>query len=121
MAQDDDDDETSNGIPKHLTWKSLEGQDEKALNLSLQRPKMQWAGHVVLMSCVRQPEQLLYDQLYVGKRPQYKPWKRYKDCLKSNHVNIKIDPDNWEKLALRRIEWRIHVDNGCTSFAREMY
>ena len=35
------------------------------------------------------------------------------------NMNITIYPDYWEKLALRRTEWRIHEDYVCTSFERE--
>ena len=64
-------------------------------------------------------KQLLYGQLYAGKHLQHKHWKRCKDCLKSTFVNIKINPQNWEKLILKRTEWRIHVVDCCTSFEKE--
>ena len=35
---------------------------------------------------------------------------------KKQFRNIKIDPDDWEKLVLRWTKLRIHVDNGCISF-----
>ena len=67
------------------------------------------------MSDYKLLKQLLYSKLHDGKHSQHKPWKRYKDCLKSNLVNITIDSGNWEILLLRRFEWRIHVDDGCIS------
>ena len=65
---------------------------------------MRWAGHVVRTGDARLPKQLFYGQLRDGKRPQHKPRKRYKDCLKNNLVKIKINPDNWEWLALKRTD-----------------
>ena len=50
---------------------------------------------------------------------QHKLWKGYKDCLKSNRLNIKTDIDSWKKLALGRSELRIHVDDGYNSFEKE--
>ena len=66
------------------------------------------------------PKQHIYDQLDAGKYQHDKPWKCYKDGLKCNLVSIRKGPDdNWENLALGRIEWRILVDDDCTSFQRE--
>ena len=63
--------------------------------------------------------QFLYGQQHAGNCPQNKIWRRYKDCQKSNLVNIKIHPDNKKKLVLMRTDWRIYVDNDCTSFERD--
>ena len=52
---------------------------------------MCWAGHVARMRDERLPKQLFYDELTRGKRPQYKPRKRFKDVLKSNLIGLEID------------------------------
>ena len=74
---------------------------------------MQCTGYVACMSDDRWPKQLFYNQLHANKCLRHKSWKRYNDNLKKMRVNIKVDIDNWEKLALRRTDKRIHVGGGC--------
>ena len=81
-----------------------------------------WAGHVGHMSDDRLLKQLFEGQLHAGKCLKNKPWKSIKiekKKKKRSLVNIKIDPGNWEKLALKKSEWRIYMDDSCTSFERE--
>ena len=53
----------------------------------------------------RLPKVLLYGQLANAKRPPGRPLLRFKDKLKANIASMKI-PNLWEKLALKRTEWR---------------
>ena len=41
-------------------------------------------------------KQLFYGELMTGKRPQHKPKKRFKDCIKNNLKAFKIPVENWE-------------------------
>ena len=55
------------------------------------RNQMRWVGHVRRMDDDRLPKKLLYGELVLGKRPQHRPKKRFKDNVKSNLKNLKID------------------------------
>ena len=56
--------------------------------------QLRWAAHLVNMENTRIPKQLFYGELVNGKRPQHKPKKRYKDCLKYNFKELDIDYNN---------------------------
>lgn len=64
----------------------------------------------------RLPKQLFYGEFSIGKRPQSRPKKRFKDCVKSNLKATKIDIDNWEINAVDRVTWRFFIKSGCDSF-----
>ena len=76
---------------------------------------MRWAGHLVRMEDTRLPKQLFYGELVNGKRPRWKPRKRFKDCLKFNLKELSIDDEVWEETALNRGDWRKAVKDGCKS------
>ena len=77
--------------------------------------QMRWAGHLVRMEDTRLPKQLFYGELVNGKRPRWKPRKRFKDCLKFNLKELSIDDEVWEETALNRGDWRKAVKDGCKS------
>ena len=52
---------------------------------------------------------LLYGQLTSGCRPVGRPALRYKNVCKRDLKLTEIDPDNWEKLADDRDDWRLPV------------
>ena len=64
----------------------------------------------------RLPKQLFYGELSIGKRPQHKPRKRYKDCIKNNIKKLAFDINNWEELALDRAGWRGQIRDSCQLF-----
>ena len=71
---------------------------EKANTISIEahihRHRLRWVGHVIRLDDDRIPKQLLYGELSVGSRPQHKPKKRFKDCVKDSLALCKIDdPD----------------------------
>ena len=78
--------------------------------------QMRWVGHVVRMEDFRIPKQLFYGQLKEGKRPSHKPRKRYKDNIKCNLKQMKIDERTWEDVAHIRPAWRESVKAGCSYF-----
>ena len=77
--------------------------------------QMRWAGHVVRMGNGRFSKQLFCCKLTRGKRPQHKPTKRFKDVLKSNLKELKIDVDDWEALTKNRASWRKLIRERCSS------
>ena len=64
---------------------------------------MRCAGHIVRMGDGRLPKQLFYVEPTRGKKPQHKPWKRFKDVLKSNLKELEIDVDSWETKTAKKI------------------
>ena len=54
----------------------------------------------------RLPKQLFYGDLTGGKRGTGRPKLRYKDSLKANLKDSKIDVATWEKQAVDRTKWR---------------
>jgi hypothetical protein len=54
-----------------------------------------------------------------SKRPQSKPRKRYKDCLKETLKKTNIDIENWENCATDKTKWRSTVYNGIKAFEAE--
>ncbi|XP_044163874.1 PR domain zinc finger protein 5-like [Acropora millepora] len=81
--------------------------------------QLRWAGHVVRMEDERVPKQLLNSELMTGKRPQHKPKKRFKDCIKNNLKAFKIPVENWETLAKSRSEWRQLLKRGAEVSEKE--
>jgi hypothetical protein len=81
--------------------------------------QMRWAGHVVRMQEDRLPKQLFYGELVNGKRPQQKPRKRFKDCVKMNLKDLGINVVDWEKTAQNRAGWRHSVKEGCNTFEKQ--
>ena len=81
--------------------------------------QLRWAGHVVRMEDERIPKQLFYGELMTGKRPQHKPKKRFKDCIKNNLKAFKIPVENWETLAKSRTEWRQLLKRGAEVSEKE--
>ena len=61
----------------------------------IMKNQLRWAGHVVRMEDERIPKQL-FGELMTGKRPQHKPKKRFKDCIKNNLKPFKIPVENGE-------------------------
>ena len=78
--------------------------------------QMRWTGHVIRMGDERLPKQMFYGELTAGARPQHKPRKRYKDCIKVNLKRLRIHVDTWEKTAEDRVLWRSAVSEGSRDF-----
>ena len=60
---------------------------------------LRWLGHVHRMDRNRLPRQLLYSQLYNGKRNQGRSRLRFKDTVKRNMKCRDINVDIWQPLA----------------------
>ncbi|CAI9731097.1 Hypothetical predicted protein [Octopus vulgaris] len=82
--------------------------------------QMRWTGHVIRMKDKRLPTRLLYGELNSGKRPQHKPRKRYKDCVKENLKKLDMNKSDWENDALDRNKWIGAVRTGCNAREEKM-
>ena len=67
----------------------------------------------------RIPKQLFYGELTTGKRPQHKPKKRFKDCIKNNLKAFKIPVADWETSANKRSLWRTMIRKGVETFEED--
>ena len=110
----------------NIEWRSyttdtvvLERASSASIEQRLILNQMRWAGHIVRMGDGSLPKQLFYGELTRGKRPQYKPRKRFKDVLKSNLKELKIDVDDWEALTKHLASWRKLIRERCSSFERK--
>ena len=87
----------------------------------LQKTQARWAGHVVRMADSRLPKQLMYGELYNGKRSVGGQKKRFKDCLKMSLQELGIPTDTWERVASDRPTWRSKLTKGAkTAEARRI-
>ena len=82
----------------------------------IHRHRLRWVGHVIRLDDDRIPKQLLYGELSVGSRPQHKPKKRFKDCVKDSLALCKIDDPDWEMVACDRNRWRKMMYSGSRCF-----
>ena len=64
-------------------------------------------------------KRLFYGELCNGKRPQYRPKKRYKDCIKANLKAAKLNVEDWEVDAIHQSEWQTSLYKGCQLFEEE--
>jgi len=62
---------------------------------------------------------MIQDCQSLGKRPQHRPKKRFKDNVKANLKKLDIDVNTWEELADDRPVWRKLVYEGCNRFEIE--
>jgi hypothetical protein len=70
--------------------------------------KMRWAGHVARMEEGRGVYRLLVGRPE-GRRPLGRPRCRWKDNIKMDLREIRIDGANWIQLAQDRVQWRALV------------
>lgn len=61
------------------------------------------------------PKQLLYGELYSGKRAAGGQKKRFKGCLKFSLKDLDIDVSTRENLATNRTAWRSKVRAGVST------
>ena len=80
------------------------------------RHRLRWVDHVIRLDDDCIPKQLLYGELSVSSRPQHKPKKRFKDCVKDSLALCEIDDPNWEISACDRNRWRKMVCIGSCCF-----
>ncbi|KAG7296524.1 hypothetical protein JYU34_020306 [Plutella xylostella] len=82
----------------------------------LMRRQLRWCGHVSRMSDERLAKRVFYSELRDGKRKQGGQFLRYKDVLKRHMKSCNIAPENWEKCAAERPEWRRRVQTNVFTF-----
>ena len=87
-----------------------------SIEAHIHRHRIRWVGHVIRLDDDRIPKQLLYGELSVGSRPQHKPKKRFKDCVKDSLVLCNIDDPDWEVVACDRNRLREMLFSGSRCF-----
>lgn len=107
----------------HIKWQSLTPDTEvlartgvSSIESMIHLNRLRWSGHVVRLDDDRIPKQMLYGELQIGKRPQSKPKKRYKDSLKDTLSKAGISCINWESQAKDRASWRQQIHKGVAGF-----
>ena len=68
------------------------------------------------MADVRIPKQILFGELTMRKRPQKKPKKRWKDCVREDMKQFGVDESTWYVDSLDRQLWRSLVSEGLMYF-----
>ena len=81
---------------------------------------LRWAGHLSRMEETRLPKIVLYSERESGTRPVGRPKKRHKDHLKSVMEKCHIEPNQFEKLAADRGEWRGAVTAGIETLEQNL-
>ena len=76
------------GIPNTEFLKTTKSNSIRGL---LSANRLKWLGHLSRMADVRIPKQILFGELAVGKRPQKKPKKRWKDCVREDMKQFGVD------------------------------
>ena len=106
-----------------IKWQSCTPDTEvlskaKCMSISARviKSQMRWTGHLVRMDDSRLPKRLFYGELSSGKRPQHKPRKRFKDCVKANLKHMAIPVGSWEDSCGNRGSWRKLIHDGCALF-----
>ena len=87
-----------------LTWASL-----PSFYTILMQSQLCWAGHVVCMKDHRLPKNLLYGELFQGKRSQGGQKKHFKDTLKVSTKSFGIAP-NWPEYLMQDRDIRTELD-----------
>ena len=107
----------------HIKWQSLTPDTEvlaqaglSSIESMIHLYRLRWSGHVVRLEDDRIPKQLLYGELKLAKRPQFKPKKRFKDSLKDSLSKTGISWIGWENHAKDRAGWRRKIHNGVNAF-----
>ena len=103
----------------HIKWQDkvpdtevLEQSGTMSVLTMLLKVQARWAGHVVRMPDQRLPKQILYGELWEGRRSVGEQKKRYKDSLKSTLRELQIDTDTWKNEAQDRSTWRQALHDG---------
>ena len=82
----------------------------------LRQRRLRWLGHVRRMEDGRIPQDILYDELALGRRTTGRPNLRYKDVCVRDMKAVDIDTISWEGLAAHRTKWtsalRQHLKTG---------
>nr|VZI43498.1 unnamed protein product [Spirometra erinaceieuropaei] len=83
-----------------------------SINSMWRQMQLRWSGHLVRIYDERIPKRLFYGDVATGSRRQGGPIRRHKDTLKTSLTLLRINPTNWEELALDRPTWRRTVKTG---------
>ena len=99
-----------------ITNEVLERSQSTGIEALLIAAQLRWAGHVWRTGDKRMPKQLLYGELWEGRRHRGGQRKRFKDTLKQNMKQCGISVDQWETVAGDRARWRAGIKQGVELF-----
>ena len=68
--------------------------DSMVIGEKVMARRLEWLGHVQRMPSSRIPRKILFSGL-PSKRPQHKPRKRWKDCVKSDMAAVGTSMEQW--------------------------
>eukprot|EP00061_Rhincodon_typus_P016535 g44802.t1 len=68
--------------------------------------QLQWVGHIVCLTYMKLPKQVLYPQLRKSKQVPGGQKKCFSDTLKASLAKCGIPTDSWELLAQHYAKWR---------------
>jgi hypothetical protein len=97
------------------SWRKLHNDELHDLYFSpnivrvIKSRRMRWAGHVAHMGEGRGAYRVLVGRSE-GKRPLGRPRRRWKDNIKMDLREIRIDGKNWIRLAQDSVQWRAFVN-----------
>ena len=80
----------------------LERAECLSIEAHVHKRRLRWSGHVARMVNERLPKQISYGELVCGCRPQHKPKKGFKDCLKRSLQCTGISTKSWAAEAADR-------------------
>ena len=81
--------------------------------------RLRWLGHVWRMEDSRIPKMILFSELTRGKRPQHRPFLRWRDCVRHDLQHFGL-PTVWHILAAQRHLWRMKILSGCSDYDRAL-
>ena len=81
--------------------------------------RLRWLGHVWRMEDSRIPKMILFSELTRGKRPQHRPFLRWRDCVHHDLQHFGL-PAVWHILAAQRHLWRMKILRGCSDYDRAL-
>ena len=81
--------------------------------------RLRWLGHVWRMEDSRIPKMIMFSELTKGKRPQHRPFLRWRDCVRHDLQHFGL-PAVWHILAAQRHLWRMRILSGCSDYDRAL-
>ena len=105
-----------------VTWRDkvrnstvLERTGCQSLFTTLKTRRLRWLGHVRRLSDGRLPKDILYGELSSGSRTVGRPFLRFKDVVKRDMKQLRIDGTTWENASEDRPRWRNLLMNCSTN------
>ena len=84
----------------------------RCIAFDLRIRRLKWFGHVSRVGKERLPHQLLFGELEARKRPQSKPPKRWKDCIKDDLQKFQIQSGTRMCETQDCVKWTKKIQDG---------